>query len=156
LVVIKSVNGNFKTKRCYKNTILLSLKISLWATLFVLITGLPFAYIIARYNFFGKSIIEALIDILIMIPHTAAGIALVIVFGKGTLSEIFEAVGIKFVNTEFGIMIAIMFLSFTFLINGAKERFKKMDVKLEKVARSLGVNSLQVFLKGSIPNAKKI
>ena len=137
------------------NAIWLSLKISLWATLFVLITGLPLAYIIARYNFFGKSIIEALIDIPIMIPHTAAGIALLMVFGRGTLSEVFEAIGIKFVDTEFGIMIAMMFLSSTFLINGAKEGFKKVDVKLEKVARSLGANPLQVFLKISIPNAKK-
>ena len=137
------------------NAIWLSLKISLWATLFVLITGLPLAYIIARYNFFGRSIIEAVIDIPIMIPHTAAGIALLMVFGRGTLSEVFEAIGIKFVDTEFGIMIAMMFLSSTFLINGAKEGFKKVDVKLEKVARSLGANPLQVFLKISIPNAKK-
>jgi len=137
------------------NAIWLSLKISLWATLFVLITGLPLAYIIARYDFFGKSVIEALIDIPIMIPHTAAGIALLMVFGKGALAEMFEIVGIKFVDTEFGIMIAMMFLSSTFLINGAKEGFKKVDVKLEKVARSLGANPLQVFLKISIPNAKK-
>ena len=137
------------------NAIWLSLKISLWATLFVLITGLPLAYIIARYDFFGKSIIEALIDIPIMIPHTAAGIALLMVFGRGTLAEMFEIVGIKFVDTEFGIMIAMMFLSSTFLINGAKEGFKKVDVKLEKVARSLGANPLQVFLRISIPNAKK-
>ncbi|HIP56401.1 MAG TPA: ABC transporter permease subunit [Arcobacter sp.] len=137
------------------NAIWLTLKVSLWATLFVLITGLPLAYIIARYNFFGRSFIEALIDIPIMIPHTAAGIALLMVFGRGTLSEIFEAVGIKFAETEFGIMIAMMFLSSTFLINGAKEGFKKVDVKLEKVARSLGANPLQVFLKVSIPNAKK-
>jgi len=137
------------------NAIWLSLKISLWATLFVLITGLPLAYIIARYDFFGKSVIEALIDIPIMIPHTAAGIALLMVFGRGTLAEMFEAIGIKFVDTEFGIMIAMMFLSSTFLINGAKEGFKKVDIKLEKVARSLGANPLQVFLKISIPNAKK-
>ena len=137
------------------NAIWLSLKISLWATLFVLITGLPLAYIIARYDFFGKSVIEALIDIPIMIPHTAAGIALLMVFGKGALAEMFEIVGIKFVDTEFGIMIAMMFLSSTFLINGAKEGFKKVDVKLEKVARSLGANPLQVFLRISIPNAKK-
>jgi molybdate/tungstate transport system permease protein len=137
------------------SAIWLTLKVSLWATIFVLITGLPLAYIIARYNFFGRSIIEALIDIPIMIPHTAAGIALLMVFGRGTLSEVFESIGIKFADTEFGIMIAMMFLSSTFLINGAKEGFKKVDVKLEKVARSLGANPLQVFLKVSIPNAKK-
>lgn len=133
----------------------LTMKVSFWAMLFVIITGLPLAYLIARYNFIGKSFVEALIDIPIMIPHTAAGIALLMVFGRGSVADGFNALGIYFENTELGIMIAMMFLSSTFLINGAKEGFKKVDVKLEKVARTLGASSLQVFLKISIPNAKK-
>jgi len=136
-------------------SIWLTMKVSLIATFFVFITGLPIAFIIARYNFFGKSFIEALIDIPTMIPHTAAGIALLMVFGRGALSEFFDKFGIQFIDTEFGIMIAMMFLSSTYLINGAKEGFKKVDVKLEKVARTLGANPLQVFLKISIPNARK-
>ena len=136
-------------------SIYLTMKVSLWAMIFVLITGLPLAYIVARYRFFGRSFIEALIDIPIMIPHTAAGIALLMVFGRGTISEAFESVGITFVDTEMGIMVAMMFLSSTFLINGAKEGFKKVDVKLEKVARTLGANPFQVFIRISIPNAKK-
>lgn len=137
------------------SAIWLTMKVSLWATIFVLITGLPLAYLIARYNFWGKSFVEALIDIPIMIPHTAAGIALLLVFGRGTLSEIFAKVGIVFESTDLGIMIAMMFLSSTFLINGAKEGFKKVDVKLEKVARTLGANPLHVFLRISVLNAKK-
>lgn len=137
------------------SSIWLTMKVSFWAMIFVLITGLPLAYIIARYNFFGKSFIEALIDIPIMIPHTAAGIALLLVFGRGEVSEFFASLGIVFESTELGIMIAMMFLSSTFLINGAKEGFKKVDVKLEKVARTLGANHLQVFLRVTIPNAKK-
>jgi molybdate/tungstate transport system permease protein len=137
------------------SSIWLTMKVSFWAMLFVLITGLPLAYIVARYDFFGKSFIEALIDIPIMIPHTAAGIALLMVFGRGSIAEAFGSIGITFADSEMGIMIAMMFLSSTFLINGAKEGFKKVDVKLEKVARTLGANPLQVFLKISIPNAKK-
>lgn len=136
-------------------SIWLTMKVSLWATFFVLLTGLPLAYLIARYNFFGKSFVEALIDIPIMIPHTAAGIALLLVFGRGAVSEFFSSLGIVFESTELGIMIAMMFLSSTFLINGAKEGFKKVDVKLEKVARTLGANPFQVFLRISVPNAKK-
>jgi len=136
-------------------SIYLTMKVSLWAMIFVLITGLPLAYIIARYKFFGRSFIEALIDIPIMIPHTAAGIALLMIFGRGSISDAFKSVGITFVDTEMGIMVAMMFLSSTFLINGAKEGFKKVDVKLEKVARTLGANPMQVFLRISIPNARK-
>ncbi len=136
-------------------SIYLTMKVSFWAMIFVIITGLPLAYIIARYNFFGRSLVEAMVDIPIMIPHTAAGIALLMIFGRGTVSEIFESVGITFMDNEMGIMVAMMFLSSTFLINGAKEGFKKVDIKLEKVARTLGANPMQVFLRISIPNARK-
>jgi molybdate/tungstate transport system permease protein len=137
------------------NAIILTMKVSLWATLFALITGLPLAYIIARFDFYGKSIVEAFIDIPIMIPHTAAGIALMMAFNNGSMGEFFNSFGISFIGSEEGIMIAMMFLSATFLINGAKEGFKKVDIKLEKVGRTLGANPLQVFFAISIPNAKK-
>jgi len=136
-------------------SIWLTMKVSLMATFFVIITGLPVAFVIARYNFFGKSFVEALIDIPTMIPHTAAGIALLMVFGQGSISDGFESIGVEFIDTELGIMIAMMFLSSTYLINGAKEGFKKVDVKLEKVARTLGANPFQVFLRISVPNARK-
>lgn len=137
------------------NSIFLTMKVSAMAMIFVLCTGLPLAYIIARYDFYGKSMIEALIDIPIMIPHTAAGIALLIVFGRGPIADFFQVFGIRFADAEPGIMIAMMFLSATYLINGAKEGFNKVDVKLEKVARTLGASPAQVFLRISIPNAKK-
>ena len=137
------------------SSVILTMKVSLFATIFALITGLPLAYLIARYEFFGKSFLETLVDIPIMIPHTAAGIALLVAFGHGQLGGFFDALGISFIGTEAGIMIAMMFLSATFLINGAKEGFKKVDIKLEKVARTLGASPLKVFFAISIPNAKK-
>lgn len=137
------------------NSVYLTMKVSFWSTLFALITGLPLAYLIARYKFWGRSFVETLVDIPIMIPHTAAGIALMLSFGSGFLGDMFKKIGISFLDTESGIMIGMMFLSATFLINGAKEGFKKVDVKLENVARTLGANPLQVFFKISIPNAKK-
>lgn len=143
------------TQKSVLASVYLTMKVSFWSTLFALVTGLPLAYIIARYNFWGRSFIETLVDIPIMIPHTAAGIALMLTFGNSFLGEMFAKVGIEFLDTEFGIMIAMMFLSATFLINGAKEGFNKVDIKLENVARTLGANPLQVFFRISIPNAKK-
>ncbi|PHO09859.1 molybdenum ABC transporter permease [Malaciobacter canalis] len=136
-------------------SIWLTMKVSAWAMMFVLITGLPLAYIIARYNFPGRSLIESIIDIPVMIPHTAAGIALLTTFGDTFLGDFFKFFGIEFVGTEYGIMIAMMFLSAPFLINSAKDGFRKVDVKLEKVARTLGASPLSVFFRITIPNAKK-
>lgn len=137
------------------NSIWLTMKVSAWAMIFVLFTGLPLAYIIARYEFYGRSFIEAIVDIPIMIPHTAAGIALLTTFGDTFLGDFFKFFGIEFVGTEYGIMIAMMFLSAPFLINSAKDGFRKVDVKLENVARTLGANPLSVFFRITIPNAKK-
>ncbi len=137
------------------SSIWLTMKVSAWAMVFVLFTGLPLAYLIARYDFYGRSFVEAIIDIPIMIPHTAAGIALLTTFGDTLLGDFFKFFGIEFVGTEYGIMIAMMFLSAPFLINAAKDGFRKVDVKLEKVARTLGASPLSVFFRITIPNAKK-
>ena len=137
------------------SSIWLTMKVSAWAMIFVLFTGLPLAYLIARYDFYGRSFVEAIIDIPIMIPHTAAGIALLTTFGDTLIGDFFKFFGIEFIGTEYGIMIAMMFLSAPFLINAAKDGFRKVDVKLEKVARTLGASPLSVFFRITIPNAKK-
>ena len=137
------------------DSILLTMKVSVWAMVFVMFTGVPLAYLIARYDFPGRSLLEALIDIPVMIPHTAAGIALLTLFGNGFMGDFFKLFGLEFIGTEYGIMIAMMFLSAPFLINSAKDGFRKVDVKLEKVARTLGATPLSVFLRITVPNAKK-
>ncbi len=133
----------------------LTMKISFYGTCLILLTGLPLAYLIARNDFRGKSVVESIIDIPVMLPHTAAGIALLMAFNRGVMERFFKAVGIQFIDTEAGIMIAMMFLSSPFLINGAKEGFKNVDPKLENVARTLGAGRFSVFFRVVLPNAKK-
>ncbi|MDQ7031303.1 MAG: ABC transporter permease [Desulfonauticus sp.] len=128
------------------NSILLTMRVSFLGVLTVLILGLPLAYVIAREDFKFKSLIESIIDIPTMLPHTAAGIALLITFNNRNF---------PIVDTTFGIMLAMMFLSAPYLINSAKEGFRKVDVKLENVAQSLGASPLQTFLLITIPNARK-
>ena len=137
------------------SSVWLTMRVSFLGTCLILLTGLPLAYLIARYDFRGKSIIESIIDIPIMIPHTAAGIALLMAFNRGVMERIFKSMGIQFIDTEAGIMIAMMFLSAPFLINGAKEGFKNVDLKLENVARTLGSGRFSVFFRVVLPNAKK-
>ncbi len=138
------------------HSIMLSVKISLLSTLFVLITGIPLAYLLARYDFCCKTILESLIDIPIMIPHVAAGIALLMVFGEsGLFGKAFQMAGIRFLDTQFGIFIAMMFVSAPFLIDSAKEGFRKVDIRLENVSKTLGANSFWTFIKVTLPNARK-
>ncbi len=137
----------FKTiqdKEVY-DSIFLTLKSAFYAVVFVCITGIPLAYLIARYDFWGKSILESILDIPVMVPHTAAGIALLVAFSNGY---------IDFIDTTTGIVSAMMFLSAPFLINGAKEGFKKVDVKYEYVARTLGASKMNAFFSIALPNAR--
>ena len=140
-------------KEVYES-IFLTLKTAFYAVLFVCFTGIPLAYLIARYDFWGKSFLESVLDIPVMVPHTAAGIALLVTFNNGYIGEFFSFLGIEFIDTTTGIITAMMFLSAPFLINGAKEGFKKVDVKYEHVARTLGANRFSTFFSIILPNAR--
>ena len=139
-----SMYQTLQDKEVY-DSIFLTLKSAFYAVIFVCITGIPLAYLIARYDFWGKSILESILDIPVMVPHTAAGIALLVAFSNGY---------IDFIDTTTGIVSAMMFLSAPFLINGAKEGFKKVDVKYEYVARTLGASRLSAFFSIVLPNAR--
>ena len=135
-------------------SIILTLRTALYAVLFVALTGIPLAYLIARYEFWGKSLLESLLDIPVMVPHTAAGIALLVAYNGGMVGDFLESIGLGLIDTTTGIMAAMMFLSAPFLINGAKEGFRKVDPKLERVARTLGASQLRTFWAISLPNAR--
>ena len=132
----------------------LTLFTALIATLVGFLLGVPLAYLLARHDFPGKNFIEGLIDVPIVVPHTAAGIALLFVFGQRfLLGKAFGTVDITFVDSIAGIVIAMLFVSIPFLIDSAKEGFKKVDIRLEKVARTLGASPWQAFIKVSFPLA---
>jgi molybdate/tungstate transport system permease protein len=132
----------------------LTLYASLIATFIGFLFGIPLAYFLARHDFAGKRLVEGLIDVPIVVPHTAAGIALLFVFGrKFAIGRAFEQIGISFVDSTAGIVIAMLFVSVPFLIDSAKEGFRKVDVRIEKVARTLGASPWQVFVRISFPLA---
>ena len=145
--------GALQEKEVYES-IFLTLKSSFYAVLFVCVTGIPLAYLLARYDFWGKSFVESLLDVPVMVPHTAAGIALLVTFQNGEIGVFLKSIGLEFLDTTTGIMAAMMFLSAPFLINGAKEGFKKVDVKYEHMARTLGASRMSTFFSIVLPNAR--
>ncbi|MEA1958683.1 MAG: ABC transporter permease [Chloroflexota bacterium] len=139
-----------------RSAIWLSLYTALIATAVGLVFGVPLAYFLARHSFPGKRLVEGLIDVPIVVPHIAAGIALLFVFGKNfTAGKAFDAIGIDFVMATPGIVIAMIFVSVPFLINSAKQGFEEVDVRLEKVARTLGASPWQAFFSVSLPLARR-
>jgi molybdate/tungstate transport system permease protein len=118
------------------------------------VLGVPLAFILARYRFPLKGVVDGLINLPVVVPHTAAGIALLFVFGRNfLLGNWFGKIGIRFVDSLAGIIIAMLFVSVPFLVNSARDGFSKVDVRLENVARTLGASPWQVFLRVTFPLA---
>ncbi|NIA23440.1 MAG: ABC transporter permease subunit [Proteobacteria bacterium] len=138
------------------NSIILTITAGILSTAIEILIGVPLAYLIVFKSFMGKKLIESIIDIPVMIPHTAAGIALLTVFGtRGYLGKFFSIFGLKFVGTVAGIVIGMMFVSITFLINSTKEGFKSIDKNYIKVAKTLGANDFGIFFHVIIPLSLK-
>jgi molybdate/tungstate transport system permease protein len=131
------------------NSILLTYYAAMLSTLVAMIFGTPLAYLLARYSFPGKSVVEGIVDVPVVIPHTVAGIALLAVFGSNGLIGKFSY--IKFVDALPGIVVAMLFVSVPIYINAAREGFASVDVRLEQVARTLGASPARVFFTISLP-----
>ncbi len=124
------------------------------ATLLALVLGVPLAYLLARAAFPGKALVEAIVDIPVVVPHSAAGIALLMVFGRqAAVGKAFAALGIRFVSATPGIVIAMLFVGLSFLVNAARDGFRSVDPRLEHVARTLGASPWQAFWQVTFPLA---
>ena len=124
------------------------------ATAIALTTGVPLAYLLARRRFRGKRLLEAIINLPVVIPHTAAGIALLLVFGRqGLLGQWLSPLGITFTDNIAGIVVAMLFVSLPFLVNLSREAFAMVDEELERVAMTDGASPWQVFWHITLPLA---
>ncbi|MFO7742535.1 MAG: ABC transporter permease [Anaerolineae bacterium] len=137
-----------------RRSILLTFYSSALATVIAFFGGVPMAYLLARVDFPGKRLIEGIVDVPIVVPHSAAGIALLMVFGRrSVLGKAFGLIGLRFVSAAPGIVIAMLFVSVSFLVDSAREGFEAIDPRVERVARTLGASPWQAFWRVSFPLA---
>ncbi len=134
------------------SSIFLTLRASLYATLICAVAGIPLAYLLSRWDFPAKSLVQGIVDLPVMIPHTAMGIALLMVYGrKFLLGTFLGKLGLFFVGTEAGISLAMAYVSLPLLVNAARDGFLAVDPKLERVARTLGASAWQTFFRITLP-----
>ncbi|KAF0152244.1 MAG: molybdate/tungstate transport system permease protein [Ignavibacteria bacterium] len=137
-----------------RESIWLSLWTSMAGTLLFSFLAIPLAFILARKDFPLKNIVNGIIDIPIIIPHSAAGIAILgVVTRESWLGKFADLFGIQFVGNPAGIIMAMAFVSIPFLINAARDGFAAVPERLEKVALTLGASPARVFFTISLPLA---
>jgi sulfate/thiosulfate transport system permease protein len=116
------------------------------------IFGTLIAWVLVRYEFYGKRIIDALVDLPFALPTAVAGIALTTIYApNGWIGQYFESIGIKVAYTPLGIMIALTFIGLPFVVRSVQPVLQDLDQQYEEAAATLGANPLQIFVKIIFP-----
>ena len=116
--------------------------------------GLPLAFVLARRRFPGKGLVEAIVDLPIVLPPSVAGLALLLVFGRrGLLGAPLEALGIAVPFTTIAVILAQTLVSAPFFIRSARTGIAAVDRDLEDAARVDGASERQLFRTITVPLA---
>ena len=114
--------------------------------------GLIVAWVLVRYEFFGKKIVDSLVDLPFALPTAVAGITLASLYGQnGWIGQLLTPLGIKVANTQIGIFIALTFIGLPFIVRTVQPILEDLDPELEEAAASLGANRWQVFWRVILP-----
>lgn len=125
---------------------------SLLAALVNVVFGLIVAWVLVRYDFFGKKIVDALVDLPFALPTAVAGITLASLYApNGWIGQWFAPWGIKISFTQLGVFIALTFIGLPFIVRTVQPVLEDFDPEIEEAAASLGANRRQTFRRIILP-----
>ena len=136
------------------DALLLSIRTTVITMLILLVVGTPAAYVLARVNFRGNRVINTLIDIPVVLPPSAAGIALLLAFGRfGLVGQHLEVLGITLTFTTAAVVMAEIFVAAPFYVRQAATGFGAVDRTVEEAALVDGAGRSTVFFRITVPLA---
>ncbi len=116
------------------------------------IFGTLIAWVIVRYNFFGKRFLEAVVDLPFALPTAVAGLTLATVYSdKGWLGSLLAPLGIKVAFSRLGVFVAMTFISLPFIVRTVQPVLTDLEKEIEEAAWSLGASKIQTFIKVILP-----
>jgi molybdate transport system permease protein len=137
-----------------RDALLISLKTSLIAHVFILLVGTPAAYLLANRAFRGRTLVVSLIELPLVLPPAVAGLGLFAAFGRsGLLGGELRAVGLEIPFTQLAVVLAICFVASPFYLRSAIAAFEAIDPALPAAARTLGAGPYRVFARVALPLA---
>ncbi len=131
--------------------------VSALSTIVILPFGLAIAWVLARFTWPGKSLVETLISLPLVMPPVATGLILLKVFGRrGPIgSFLHDTLHLDVVFTWRGVLIALGVMSFPLLVRSARVAFEEVSPRLEQIARTLGASDARVFFTITAPLAMR-
>ncbi|MDR6666560.1 sulfate ABC transporter permease subunit CysT [Rhizobium sp. 1399] len=132
----------------YRVTVLCALA----ATIFNLFFGLALAWVLVRYRFPGRRLVDAIVDLPFALPTAVAGISLTTLFAPGGwFGHVLGPLGIQVAYTPLGIIIAMAFTSLPFIVRTVQPVLEEIDPALEEAAQSLGGTDREIFTRVILP-----
>lgn len=137
------------------SAIQLSLTVALICSVFTLPLAIAIGWFLARKRFLGKSIVEGILHLPLVLPPITTGYLLLLVLGnRGFIGSFFnEKLGIQIAFSFYAAVIAAIFVSFPLVIRSVRLSIELVDQKLEEAARTLGASNLRVFFTITLPLA---
>lgn len=131
--------------------------VSALATLLIIPPGLALAWLLARRDWRGKSIVETLVSLPLVIPPVATGLILLKLFGKrGPIgSFLYEKLGVEIIFTWKAVLISLAVMSFPLFVRSARAAIEGVNPRLEQIARTLGASGWRVFFTITAPLAMR-
>ncbi|MBI3445394.1 MAG: sulfate ABC transporter permease subunit CysT [Magnetospirillum sp.] len=122
------------------------------AALINAVFGLLVAWVLVRYSFPGRKLVDAFVDLPFALPTAVAGIALTALYSpRGWIGSLLEPLGIKVAFTPAGVVVAMVFIGLPFVVRTVEPVLHDVDLELEEAAASLGADRLQTFLRVILP-----
>lgn len=136
-------------------TLALSVKVATFCTLLICLPAIAVAWLLAKKDFVGKSLLDGLVHIPLILPPVVPGFLLLLLFGnQGLIGKwLHEALGITIAFTWVGAVIASAVMAFPLIVRSVRLAISQVDSKLEVAAQSLGASPLKVFLTITLPMA---
>ena len=116
------------------------------------VMGMIIAWVLVRYDFPGKAIMDGIIELPFALPTAVAGIALThLTTTEGWVGAFFQKFGIKIAYTRLGIIVALVFIGIPFVVRAVQPVLEKIDIQYEEAANILGANSRQTMFRVILP-----
>jgi sulfate/thiosulfate transport system permease protein len=116
------------------------------------VLGLLLAWVLVRYDFPGKSVFDAMIDLPFALPTAVAGVSLTAIYSaNGWIGSLFEPLGIRIAFTPMGITLALMFIGIPFVVRTVQPVLQDLDAEVEEAAATLGASRFRTFRQVVLP-----